>query len=151
MNQESGIQNRESRIENKERAKIKSFTDLEAWREGHKLVMAIYKITKKLPKEELFCLVSQMRRAAISITSNIAEGFSRQSFKEKIQFYFIAQSSLTELQNQLIVTKDAKYITREEFYSIAAQTVKTHKLLSGLIKKTRFFSTRPILNSRIGN
>jgi len=79
--------------------KIKSFTDLISWQEGHKLVLLIYAITKKFPKEELFGLVSQIRRCAISITSNIAEGFSRKSKKEKINFYHISLDSLTELQN----------------------------------------------------
>lgn len=72
------------------KTKIRSFTDLEAWKEGHKLVLAVYKVTKKFPKEEKYALTDQMRRCAVSITSNIAEGFSRQGKKEKIQFYFTA-------------------------------------------------------------
>jgi four helix bundle protein len=84
---------------NHESGKIKSFSDLDAWREGHKLVLNIYQITKLFPKEELFCLTNQLRRAGISFTSNIAEGFSRQSFKEKRQFYSMALGSLTEIQN----------------------------------------------------
>jgi four helix bundle protein len=84
---------------NHESGKIKSFSDLDAWREGHKLVLNIYQITKLFPKEELFCLTNQLRRAGISFTSNIAEGFSRQSFKEKRQFYSMALGSLTDIQN----------------------------------------------------
>ncbi len=68
--------------------KIKTFTDLKAWQEGHKLVILIYKIIKLFPKEETYSLVDQMRRAATSVTSNIAEGFGRHSYKEKIQFYY---------------------------------------------------------------
>jgi hypothetical protein len=67
-------------------SKIKSFTDLIAWKEGHKLVIIIYKTTEKFPQKEIFSLTDQMRRCAVSITSNIAEGFSRQGHKEKIQF-----------------------------------------------------------------
>lgn len=125
--------------------KIRTFTDLKAWQEAHKLVLMIYKITKEFPKEELFGLVSQMRRAAVSITSNIAEGFPRQSYKEKIQFYSMAQGSNTEVQNQLLVAKDIDYISQENFNEIAEQSVKAvkvHKLLNGLIKKSK-----DILNS----
>lgn len=80
--------------------KIKSFTDLDVWRQGHKMVLMIYKITDKLPQREFFGLVNQIRRAAVSITSNIAEGFSRNTKKEKRRFYIIARGSLIEIQNQ---------------------------------------------------
>lgn len=118
-------------------AKIKSFTDLVAWKEGHKLVLATYKLTKNFPKEELFVLVSQSRRCVISITSNIAEGFSRQSYKEKTQFYAISLGSVTELQNQLLIARDLGYITNKEFIEIANQTVEVNKLVNGLIKSCR--------------
>ena len=122
--------------------KIKSFTDLIAWQEGHKLVLMVYEVTKTFPKEELFGLTNQMRRAVVSITSNIAEGFSRQSYKEKVQFYCLAQGSNTELQNQLLIAKDVSYLIETDFNNIANQSVKVHKLLNGLIKKSR-----SILNS----
>ncbi|MCL6096365.1 MAG: four helix bundle protein [Patescibacteria group bacterium] len=114
--------------------KIKSFTDLNAWKEAHKLVVMIYKITKDFPKEETYSLTDQVKRCSVSITSNIAEGFSRQSKKEKIQFYFTAKGSLTELQNQLLVAKDVEYLDKNEFKSAAEQTVVVHKLINGLIK-----------------
>jgi len=117
--------------------KIKSFTDLIAWQEGHKLVLMIYGATKSFPKKEMFGLTSQMRRAVISITSNIAEGFSRQSYKEKIYFYSIAQGSNTEVQNQLLVARDIKCLTLGEFNKIADQSIKAHKLINGLIKKSK--------------
>ena len=74
--------------------KIKDFKDLNSWQEAHKLVIMIYEKTKIFPREEMFGLTNQMRRAAISVTSNIAEGFGRQGYKEKIQFYYLAQGSL---------------------------------------------------------
>jgi four helix bundle protein len=116
------------------KVKIKSFTDLNAWREGHKLVMMVYRITKKFPREEVFGLANQMRRCAVSITSNIAEGFSRQTTKEKMQFYSVSHGSLTELQNQLIISRDNDYLDKEEFDKIANQTIIVHKLITGLKK-----------------
>jgi len=124
-----------------ENAKIKSFTDLNAWREGHKLVIQIYQITNNFPKEEIFSLTNQLKRAAVSTTSNIAEGFSRQSFKEKTQFYSIARGSVTEIQNQLLIAKDIKYLTADQFNKAAEQTVIVHKLINGLIKYLRSHNT----------
>ncbi len=127
--------NNESRIKNK--TTIKSFTDLNAWKEGHKLVLTIYEITKSFPKEEVFGLISQMRRCAVSITSNIAEGFSRQSYKEKVQFYSMAQGSVTELQNQLIIARDISFIEKDKFQEIALQSITVHKIINGLIKSSK--------------
>ena len=122
--------------ENQEpKKKIKSFTDLDAWKEGHKLVLMIYKITKDFPKDEIYGLVSQMRRCVVSITSNIAEGFGRNSYKEKKQFYSQAQGSTTELQNQLLIARDIKYISKEIFNQAAEQSIVVHKITNGLIKK----------------
>lgn len=116
---------------------IKSFTDLEAWRVGHQLVLYIYKATKSFPKEEQFGLTSQMRRAAVSITSNIAEGFSRKTAKEKIQFYYTALGSLTELQNQLLVAKDLSYLSNTISGQITEVTIQANKLIHGLIKTAK--------------
>lgn len=120
--------------------KIQSFTDLISWQRGHELVISIYRITKSFPREELYSLVDQMRRCAISITSNIAEGFSRKSYKEKIQFYSMALGSTTELQNQLLVAKDVGYITKEQFNLLASLSVEVHKLINGLIKGARKYT-----------
>ena len=125
MNQESGIK------------KIKSFTDLDSWKFGHELVLQIYKATLKFPSQEQFGLTNQIRRASVSITSNIAEGFSRNSYKEKIQFYAIALGSVTEVQNQLLIARDIGYLDRKTFATIAEKTVVVNKLINGLIKKSR--------------
>lgn len=117
--------------------KIKSFTDLKAWQESHSLVVAIYKITKNFPKDEIYALISQMRRAAISVTSNIAEGFGRRGYKEKIQFYYLAQGSLTELKNQILVAKDVGHLAKEDFNIIAEKINQAHRLLQGLISKSK--------------
>jgi four helix bundle protein len=118
---------------------IRDFTDILAWQEGHKLVLDIYRLTKKFPKEEIFGLVSQMRRAAVSVTSNIAEGFGRQGYKEKIQFFYVAQGSLIELKNQLLIARDIGYISIVDFTKISEQADQTHKLLQGLITKSKSF------------
>ena len=117
--------------------KIQSFTDLEVWREAHNLVLMVYKTTKNFPKEELFGLVSQMRRAVVSITSNITEGFARQGFKEKLQFYYIAFSSLTELLHQLLIAKDLDYLNQTEFDDVTLQITSVHKLLNAFISATK--------------
>lgn len=120
-----------------EQNKIKSFSDLIAWQEGHKFAILIYQETKNFPDDEKFGLTSQMKRAAISITSNIAEGFSRHTYTDKIRFYYISQGSVTEIQNQLILAKDLKYIIKEQFDSLVKQSIFVHKLINGLIKGAR--------------
>lgn len=121
--------------------KIKSFKDLDTWKEGHKLVLLVYKLTYGFPPEEKFCLIDQMRRCAISVTSNIAEGFSRRTKKEKAQFFYMALGSLTELQNQLLIAKDLNYISKEIFIEVAEQSVKVSKLTNGLIKSVKILTT----------
>lgn len=117
--------------------KIKSFTDLNAWKKGNILVLEIYKTTKLFPKYEMFGLINQIRRAAVSITSNIAEGFNRYSKKEKVQFYFVALGSLAEVQNQLYISKELTYIKKEVFDDIAKLSVEVSKLINGLIKSIK--------------
>ncbi|MFA5991157.1 MAG: four helix bundle protein [Candidatus Doudnabacteria bacterium] len=116
--------------------KIRTFTQLIVWQKGHGLVLEIYKITKNFPKEELFGLTSQLRRAIVSITSNIAEGFSRASYKDKAHFYNMALGSLTEVQNQLLIGRDLGYIKSEEFKQLADQTIEVQKMLTVLIKNS---------------
>lgn len=120
-----------------ESSTIKSFTDLKVWQNGHRLVLTIYKITQSFPKDEQFGLTNQIRRAVVSFTSNIAEGFSRNSYKEKVQFYAIALGSLTEVQNQLLIGKDLGYISKKEFATIVEETVILSRMINGLIKKSK--------------
>ena len=123
------------------KTKIESFTDLKTWQKGHELVLDIYKTTEKLPSKEVFGITNQMRRAAVSITSNIAEGFSRRSNKEKAQFYYMALGSLTELQNQLIIARDINYIDSGNFNRVSQQTIVVSKLINGLIKSSSILNT----------
>lgn len=116
--------------------KIRTFKDLYVWQEGHKLVLMIYKATKVFPKNETFGLIMQLRRAVVSITSNIAEGFSRITSKDKTRFYVISLGSLTEVQNQIEIAKDLSFIVNDEYQNIYKKTVDVHKLLNGIIKST---------------
>lgn len=118
-------------------SKIKSFTDLIVWKEGHELVIMVYKITKIFPKEETYSLIDQMRRAAASVTANIAEGFGRHGYREKLQFYYLAQGSLTELKNFILIAKDVGYLNKNNLNSLVDQANHTHKLLQGFITKTK--------------
>lgn len=120
--------------------KIKVFTDLITWQKGHQLVLAIYKQTETFPIKETYSLTDQMRRCAVSITSNIAEGFSRKSKKEKMQFYYMALGSTTELQNQLIIAKDLHYLKETSFQTVLGQIIEVHRLINSLIKASRDFA-----------
>jgi len=126
----------------REKTKINTFQDLLVWQIGHELVLGVYKETLKFPKEEVFGLTSQMSRAAVSITSNIAEGFGRQTFKEKLQFFFISQGSLTELKNQLLISKDIGYLGSNSYNKLMTLSDRAHQLLQGLIKTSKTFVNR---------
>lgn len=117
--------------------KIASFIDLQAWKVSRKLVVITYQLTGTFPQSELFALTSQMRRAAISIPSNIAEGFSRRSLKDKAKFYIIAKGSLTELQSQIVLAYDIGYLTRDQVKIFWQKSDNVGRLLTGLIRYTR--------------
>lgn len=114
--------------------KITSFTDLIAYKKSHQLVLDVYLLTKKFPADERFALIDQIKRSVTSATSNIAEGFSRNSAKEKIQFYSITKGSLTELHSQMLIAKDLLYITPSDLLAIESNIIECIKLVSGLSK-----------------
>ncbi len=122
---------------------ITKYTDLHAWQYAHHLVLEIYKITESFPDSEKFGMTNQIRRASVSITSNIAEGFGRNSMNEKRQFYSIARGSLFEVHNQLLIAKDLKFIPAEAFIDFDTKIETISKLISGIIKKAQ---SRPIIN-----
>jgi len=113
---------------------IRNFYDLEAWKKGHKLVLEIYKLTKGFPKEELFGIIAQLRRAASSITANIAEGFERYHFKDKIRFYYQARGSVAEVQNFLLLAKDLEYINFETCKNLGQKANEVRQIINGLIR-----------------
>lgn len=118
---------------------ISDFRDLIAWKDGHKLVLFIYDVTKKFPKEEIYGLTSQMRRAVVSVTSNIVEGFGRQGYKEKIHFYYVSQGSLIELKNQIEIAKDVGYLSTKDYDHALVLANQAHRLLQGLITRCKSF------------
>ena len=112
----------------------KKFEDLVVWQKAHQLVLAIYKITRNFPKEEIFGLTSQFRRAAISVPANIAEGFKRATIPDKLRLLNIAQGSLEEVRYYLILSRDLEYaetsLEREDLE-------ETSRLLGSYMKPLR--------------
>jgi four helix bundle protein len=114
--------------------KASSYKDLFVWKKAHELVLEIYRSTEKFPQSEIFGMTNQMRRASVSITSNIAEGFARHSAKEKVQFYYVSLGSLSELDSQIEIAKDLRYLKNTEYDLIAPMLMETSKMLNALIK-----------------
>lgn len=112
---------------------LESYKDLKVWQRSIELVKEIYKITESFPKSEVYGLTSQMRRSAVSIPSNIAEGYKRRGLGEYIQFLGIADASTAELETQLIISKDL--YTSVDFSKSESLLLEIQKMLIVLIKK----------------
>ena len=111
------------------------YTKLDVWQLSRQLANTIYEVTSTFPKEEIFGLTSQMRRAAISVPSNIAEGCGRRSIKETIRFLYIARGSLYEIETQIYLASDRVYIKKEEFEKIGKSILICKKVLNGFINR----------------
>ena len=111
--------------------RMKTHKDLDVWKEAMSLVKEIYSLTTNFPKEETYGLASQMRRAAVSIPSNIAEGAARNSGKEFIQFLYVSLGSLAELETQLLLSRELGFLKNE---GINGSIERIRKMLLGLIK-----------------
>ncbi|MFH1288936.1 MAG: four helix bundle protein [bacterium] len=114
--------------------KIRNFKDLKIWNKGIELVKIIYHFTNVYPSKEIYGLVSQMRRASVSIPSNIAEGFMRRHNKEYKQFLYIALGSLAELETQIIISEELTFITKEKSMEIQNKINELNKMTISLIK-----------------
>lgn len=112
----------------------KGFRQLIVWQKAYELVLEVYKITKAFPKEEMYGLVSQMRRAAVSVPANIAEGYERNHRKEYLQFLYIAKGSLGEVETYLFLAKDLGYLSTDNYLVVEQKRIETARLLKGLIK-----------------
>ncbi len=129
--------------------KIKSFKDLKIWERSVELVKAIYDLTKTFPKEELYGLTSQIRRAAVSVPSNIAEGFARYHNKEYKQFLYTSLGSCAELSTQLIIAERLNYLDNEKADILFGEIEEISKMTMALIKKLNwnFVTKYYILNT----
>lgn len=112
----------------------KGFKKLLVWQKAYDLALAIYKCSQKFPSSEIYGLTSQLRRAAVSISANIAEGSERQYKKEFLQFLSISRGSLAEVETYLVLAKDLGYITEDVFIELEEQRKETGRLLRGLYK-----------------
>ncbi len=112
-----------------------TYKDLIVWQKARKLVKEVYLLVKKLPKEEIYCLSDQIRRAAISVPSNIAEGFGRGSSKDYVHFLKISRGSNNELGTQLILCVDLGYMTEEDIEEIMNLSSEIERMINSLTKK----------------
>lgn len=116
---------------------IKSFENLDVWQIGKKLTIDIYRLTQGFPKDEVFGLTSQLRRAALSVPANIAEGFGRYHYLDKAKFYLNARGSLNELKSHLLISNELEFINKANFNDALHIIDDLGIRLNNLIKKTR--------------
>ena len=113
------------------------FEKLDAYQEAHLFVVLIYKLTGTFPKDESFGLISQIRRASVSVAANIVEGNARNHKKEFIQFLYLSNGSLEEVKYYLILSKDLGYLSTSEYDDLQVRAEKISKMINGLIKYLR--------------
>ena len=111
----------------------KDYTDLDVWKEARRLVSGIYTLVKLFPEDEKYALISQLKRAAISVPSNIAEGVGRQHKNERIQFLYISRGSLYEIETQLLLAMDQGFISEVDLKESFEQITSCKKLIQGYI------------------
>jgi four helix bundle protein len=116
---------------------LKNFKDLKVWDKAHKLALMVYEVTKDFPQEEIYGLISQMRRAAVSIPTNIAEGCGRNSDAELARFLEIAMGSASELQYLLLLSKELNFLNDKLYTALTSETTEIKQMLATLIKKVR--------------
>ncbi len=120
---------------------MEDFKNLKVWAKAHQLTLAIYQATRKFPREEMFGLISQIRRAAASVGANIAEGCGRRSDPEMKRFVQIARGSANELEYHLMLAKDLKYLTEDEFKDFESKILEIQRMLASLVQRLQ----RPVL------
>ncbi len=116
---------------------MQDFRKLQVWQKGHQLVLAVYKDTKRFPREEIFALTSQTRRSAMSICANIAEGCGRQTNSELSHFMHIAMGSACELEYHLLLAKDLGMLIVDRYKQLAADVTEVKRMLASLIQRVK--------------
>lgn len=115
--------------------KIRTYRDLDIWKTGIQLVKEVYRLTEQFPKQEMYGLVSQMRRAGISIPSNVAEGFRRYHNKEYKQFLYVSLGSCAELETQATIARKLSYISKDKETALLEKLDHISRMISNLLKK----------------
>ena len=113
---------------------MKTHKDLDVWKKSVSLVTSIYEVTKTFPKDEIYGITNQIRRSAVSIPSNMAEGSARKGEKEFIQFLYISLGSMAELETQLIIANNLKYVNLNDYELMTGRLEEIRKMIIGLIK-----------------
>ncbi|MEA2097176.1 MAG: four helix bundle protein [Candidatus Cloacimonadota bacterium] len=116
---------------------MRDFKKLKVWQKAHELTLDVYKVTRDFPKEELFGITSQMRRASSSIEFNLAEGCGRESEKELGRFLIISMGSASELECELLLSFDLSYLEKVDYKRLKQKTIEVKKMLSSFIVKLR--------------
>ena len=115
-------------------SEIKRFEDLKVWQKSHELALEVYRVTQQFPNEEKFGLTSQIRRSAVSVAANIAEGSKRRHLKEYIQMLYISHGSLSETEYYLFLARDLKYLSDAKYQELFNLSEEVGRMLNGLVK-----------------
>ena len=113
---------------------LKNYKELKVWEKAYKLCLDIYTVTKRFPKEEIYGLTSQIRRSAVSIPSNIAEGYGRKTTSEYVRFLYIAYGSVCELETQTMISGDLGYMKKEKLQELREELGDVERMLKAMIK-----------------
>ena len=113
---------------------LRNYKDLKVWQKAYTLCLQIYEVTKSYPVEERFGLSSQLRRAGVSVPSNIAEGYGHKSTKQYIQYLYVSYGSICEMETQLLLAKDLHYLKEVNFVELNSQLSEVERMLKALIK-----------------
>ena len=113
---------------------LKNYKELKVWEKAYKLCLDIYTVTKRFPKEEIYGLTSQIRRSAVSIPSNIAEGYGRKTTSEYVRFLYIAYGSVCELETQTMISGDLDYMKKEKLQEVREELGDVERMLKAMIK-----------------